>query len=309
MILDDELFPPWTCNDAWKREWTQLVGKTDAFVFADNYTGEIYLKANAGLFGKAKVDGHFYHQKDLSEYICPEDGCYDVTFTYQYIGELECLIGYIHGRGDSFIETDIKISFIVYVEGDQKAYETTLILDNDHKNKVPGEEIKWDETEESTVSNVTMKKGKKVSFTARADIELYSVSGGICAYAKANIDLQGSLKKISICQNQNSDINSPFVKIVKPEKAIYRNNEKIRSFFITIINGAIDVKANASDYESGINKIEFYVNKRLKYTDEEEPYIWRWDEKYTGQCELRVKAYDNFGNINYDRRPVIYINS
>jgi len=308
-ISDEELTPPWADSGAWKKEWTDLLGRTDANVYADEEYGKVYLKANAGLFGKAKADGHFFHQNYFDEYVCPEDGFYDVVFTYQYVGELECLIGYIHGRGDSFVETDIKVSFIVYVEDDQDSYKSTLDLDKDAEYRLPGEEIKWDETEEIVVSNVYMKEGKKVSFTARADVELYSVSGGVCAYAKVNINLKGYLKKISIRSNQNSDINSPFVKITKPERAIYRDNVKKSPFFITIIRGAIDVEVDASDSESGVDKIEFYVDDRLKFTDEDAPYVWYWDETYKAQCELLVKAYDNCGNVNYDRIPVIYINS
>jgi len=96
------------------------------------------------------------------------------------------------------------------------------------------------------------------------------------------------------------DNEPPVVKITKPETAFYIRNVKIISlewlpFFKTIILGSIDIEVNASDAESGMNRVEFYIDDELKYTDDSPPYSWTWDEKTPLRFRhtVRVIAYDN----------------
>jgi len=60
--------------------------------------------------------------------------------------------------------------------------------------------------------------------------------------------------------------------------------------------GEIIFTAIVNDTTSGIDKVEFYIDNLLQFTDTEEPYQWTW----TGFGEHTVKAivYDNAGNSN-----------
>jgi hypothetical protein len=102
------------------------------------------------------------------------------------------------------------------------------------------------------------------------------------------------------------DETCPVMKITSPEqKFLYINiigifPLKIK-FFTTFIIGKIEVSVNATDNQSGIKKVEFYVEDQLKVTDTTAPYNWMWSDRviffpYT----IKVIAYDNSGNQNSD---------
>jgi plastocyanin len=93
------------------------------------------------------------------------------------------------------------------------------------------------------------------------------------------------------------------VEITKPKKKwLYRDDREIRLIlFRTRIIGPITIEVNASD-ESGIQKVEFYINGKLKGNDTTAPYNWTWDEKtfFRGIQRIKVIAYDKAGNRNSD---------
>jgi hypothetical protein len=63
------------------------------------------------------------------------------------------------------------------------------------------------------------------------------------------------------------------------------------------VSKTIDVVASASD-ESGISKVEFYIDGKLAATVSCEPYVYRWNTRSVknGWHTLTVKAYDKNGN-------------
>ena len=75
----------------------------------------------------------------------------------------------------------------------------------------------------------------------------------------------------------------------------------------TIILGKVTIEVEASD-EEGIEKVEFYLNGNIKFTDYSEPYSWLWNEFAMGSYEMRVIAYDVEGNEAEDRINVIALN-
>jgi len=108
----------------------------------------------------------------------------------------------------------------------------------------------------------------------------------------------------------SEDTTDPIVKIEKPVKAGYIMNMKILPRFIrlTRIIGAITVEVNATDNESGINRVEFYcglLGSKLLFNDTEAPYnyTWRRDRILPRIIHihiLKVVAYDNAGNSAAD---------
>ncbi|MCX6671863.1 MAG: Ig-like domain-containing protein [Euryarchaeota archaeon] len=109
-----------------------------------------------------------------------------------------------------------------------------------------------------------------------------------------------------------TDISPPSIAISQPKKGwIYINllagmiQKKFPIFITTLVIGPIDVIATASDSQSGVNRVEFYLNDVLKATDYTTPYSWAWVERggffpYL----LTVKAYDNCGNSSTWSLPV-----
>lgn len=97
------------------------------------------------------------------------------------------------------------------------------------------------------------------------------------------------------------DDEDPYVEIIKPEQnGVYYNNNKVGSIpFTTVIMGHLDIKADASDSKSGINRVEFYIDGSLKETDTSEPYICSFDES-SGTHAITAIAYDNAGNSASD---------
>ena len=68
----------------------------------------------------------------------------------------------------------------------------------------------------------------------------------------------------------------------------------------TIIIGKINVEVSAYNVE----KVEFYINNELKYTDDSEPYEWLWDELAIGKRTLKVVGY---GNENVEKEKSFFI--
>ena len=104
--------------------------------------------------------------------------------------------------------------------------------------------------------------------------------------------------------------NKPTVCIKKPSDGYLYilDREVIPTIFgNTIILGRITIEVGASD-EEGIEKVEFYINGNIKFTDYNEPYSWLWNEFAMGSYEIKVIAYDVEGNEAEDRINVIALN-
>jgi hypothetical protein len=97
-----------------------------------------------------------------------------------------------------------------------------------------------------------------------------------------------------------TDMTPPSVKIVKPEKGryyIFGIKIPIISVPTTVIYGRIWIKVEASDNESGMNYVEFYIDDQLKFTDHSAPYMYIWTQRgFLFPYQISVRAYDNAGN-------------
>ncbi len=75
-------------------------------------------------------------------------------------------------------------------------------------------------------------------------------------------------------------------------------------FFMTMVIGKIDVKVTAFDNQSGVNRVEFWVDDTLRYSDNTTPYEWLWSDQGIYQHILKAVAYDNAGNPGQDVVPL-----
>ncbi|KAA0002868.1 MAG: hypothetical protein FE048_02890 [Thermoplasmata archaeon] len=105
------------------------------------------------------------------------------------------------------------------------------------------------------------------------------------------------------------DSSPPIVTIEKPKGYLYIFGKEIGPTFfgIPIIIGGITVDVIATD-ETGIEKIEIWVDNKLKYTTKEEPYEWLWDETVFGKHVLKAVVHDKAGNIAGDEMAVWIFN-
>jgi hypothetical protein len=76
-----------------------------------------------------------------------------------------------------------------------------------------------------------------------------------------------------------------------------------------IVSGTVTITASASDSTSGIQKVEFYIDGKLKETDTDSPYQFSWDTSLettttTARHTIMAIAYDKVGNSAYDERTV-----
>jgi hypothetical protein len=108
------------------------------------------------------------------------------------------------------------------------------------------------------------------------------------------------------------DTISPSVSITSPENGLYLRNLRLFSRLFrqrTILFGDITVNVVASDAQSGVQKVEFYLDDVLnpESVDTTAPYSWTWSKgsllkhRYT----IIVVAYDNAENYNVDMIDVV----
>ena len=87
------------------------------------------------------------------------------------------------------------------------------------------------------------------------------------------------------------DTLPPSVDIIRPENYLYIFDIEIMPMDKPIILGKITVNATATD-ESGIKRVEFYVDNQLKYTATNESYTWEYNLFSFGRHALKVVAWD-----------------
>jgi hypothetical protein len=88
----------------------------------------------------------------------------------------------------------------------------------------------------------------------------------------------------------------PYSKISRPKRAIYVNDQKILPFFVPVIFGDIQLWIGASDEESGLNRLELYIDNDLKEIFTSIPKSWTWSEQVFFRHKIKIVAYDNAGN-------------
>ena len=72
------------------------------------------------------------------------------------------------------------------------------------------------------------------------------------------------------------------------------------------VNGIVNIIVETNDNE-GINRVEFYINDSLSFTDTESPYQYDWNTlhyKEYSETIIKVISYDNSGNFT-ESQPVL----
>lgn len=109
------------------------------------------------------------------------------------------------------------------------------------------------------------------------------------------------------------DFDDLTVTITKPKKGYYYKNDiEMRENLFDKerphILGPITVKASVNGGENGTDRVEFYINDRLNFTDDTSPYEWLWDYKLAvGENIVKVRAYDNDSHTAEDSITVLVL--
>jgi subtilisin family serine protease len=152
-----------------------------------------------------------------------------------------------------------------------------------------------DTSDDVAVSKVELyKNGALFAVDYDAPYEFYwdtnNDPDGVCtllakAYDTSNNIGESNIVSVNVA-NKAKDTTPPTINIIQPING-------------STLSGTIDILVSAWD-ESGIQKIEFYINDKLKATDSAQPYTYRWNTKKIkdGWYWITVKAYDNSGNIS-----------
>ena len=102
------------------------------------------------------------------------------------------------------------------------------------------------------------------------------------------------------------DDKTPWLRIIKPENALYIMNTKIRKYFVRkpLIIGKINITVDATDNESGIERVEFFIDGKLIANITSEPFTYTWTRDrirvFRHKHTITVIAYDNAGNSASD---------
>ena len=96
----------------------------------------------------------------------------------------------------------------------------------------------------------------------------------------------------------------PTIEIVAPKNAIYVFDSAILPFPIPIIVRRITIEVDASDNDSGIERVEFYIDGKLRGNDTSSPYTWTWIDDGPRRHIINATAYDNAGNSAYQEITV-----
>jgi uncharacterized repeat protein (TIGR02543 family) len=156
-----------------------------------------------------------------------------------------------------------------------------------------------------------IKDPEQNTYAYNSIVELTAIADENWVFNSWSGDISGNENPQNITMNANKTVTAhftytgddtipPVVKIVKPiDNGIYIFNKLIlslKTIQMPIIVQMVTIEVNASDNESGIDHVEFFIDGVSKSTDASAPYSYDWREIQSGKHTITVKAYDNAGN-------------
>jgi len=124
--------------------------------------------------------------------------------------------------------------------------------------------------------------------------------------ANATKLIVGSLAYLADMENEY-----PQVKIGAPRRGSLYFEDRVPKVFKyekTIVIDDILIRAEVTPGNAPIEKVEFYYNGKLKYTDTDAPYQWRLNQLSLLRHKITVIAYDTLGRTTSDEMKFFFIN-
>jgi hypothetical protein len=116
----------------------------------------------------------------------------------------------------------------------------------------------------------------------------------------------GSLAHLADIENEQ-----PQITIANPRKgALYFEDRKLKDFrdLKTMVIDDILICTEITQGDSPIDKVEFYYDDKLEYTDEEAPYQWRLNKLSLRKHTVTAIVYDEEGKTANDQVSFYYYN-
>jgi len=90
----------------------------------------------------------------------------------------------------------------------------------------------------------------------------------------------------------------PSIVIERPREYLYVADKELilLTSNTSVIFGKITTEVHAQDQQTGIEKIEFYIDNELKATVDETPFNWLIEDTLIGWHTIKAIAYDTAGN-------------
>jgi hypothetical protein len=105
------------------------------------------------------------------------------------------------------------------------------------------------------------------------------------------------------------DTTSPEIEMTFPQEGyLHMFNRAIFPVGSTIILGDITIKADATDADTGIGTIEFYIDDELQSTVSSYPYEWTLEDTLFLKHTIKTIAKDLAGNTASDEQEIIIFN-
>jgi hypothetical protein len=107
------------------------------------------------------------------------------------------------------------------------------------------------------------------------------------------------------------DIEQPQIYIANPRfgKILFNDNEKKTYKYKTpIIIDETNIYVEEKQGAYPIEKVEFYYDNKLFFTDTEKPYEYMLNKPSIGFHKIKVIAYDSIGTYATDEMKILFIN-
>jgi uncharacterized repeat protein (TIGR02543 family) len=112
-----------------------------------------------------------------------------------------------------------------------------------------------------------------------------------------NVTIDGN-KTVTAHFIPTGDVIPPLVEIAKPLNGIYLFDQLILPSKKPIVIQGITIQVNASDNQSGVKRVEFFIDDVSVGNDSTAPFTYTWHDMRSGTRNIKVVAYDNAGNHN-----------
>lgn len=183
-------------------------------------------------------------------------------------------------------------------------------------------------TDTTLGSSEYTKNGDRIELSATIDGDIYNITADLSGFGKGSsvepnslygdtatwvinsincIPSDGEITAVvtvydptgDFGQNSGSiiaDNTPPTVEITRPMPGIYiMDGQRILPYPYPVIIGQMTIKIDADDMGAGIEKVDVYIDGKLRGTYTEEPYECLWDEASIGFFKIKAIALDQVG--------------